>query len=186
MNHGWAAVYHTVVKRMLDYQNKSEVLKVDAQALEAPNEPHIDIKHSVMQARGERHQRLFHAFSRRGANEILFASVARQEEHQRMIIILEQKMPGALRLADCPAGENEHSVKGCSGHISRADFPGNQGLRGADLQRKIGHVRKKFRLERLKKQRERGRVPEAKEMRVVKGAVTSTASCSRSPSLARK
>ena len=36
-----------------------------------------------MQARGERHQRLFHAFSRQGANEILVASVAQWEEDQK-------------------------------------------------------------------------------------------------------
>ena len=56
----------------------------------APNEPNIDIKHIVMQARGERHRRLFHAFSQQGANVILVASVARWDEHQRMLT-LEQK-----------------------------------------------------------------------------------------------
>ena len=80
---------------MLDCLNKSEVLRVNAQELEyhvlAPNEPSIDIEHIVMQARGEGHQRLLQAFSRQGANKILVASVARLEEHQRVLIILEQK-----------------------------------------------------------------------------------------------
>ena len=61
-DHWWAAVYQTVAKRMSDYLNKSEVLKVNAQELEfnvlAPNEPNIDIEYIVMQARGEGHQRL--------------------------------------------------------------------------------------------------------------------------------
>ena len=57
----------------------------------APNEPNIDIEHMVMQARGEGRQRLFQAFNRQGAKEILVASLARWEEHQRMIIVLEQK-----------------------------------------------------------------------------------------------
>ena len=47
---------------MLDHLNNSEVMKVEAQEFEfhvlAPNQPNIDMKHSVMQARGERHQRL--------------------------------------------------------------------------------------------------------------------------------
>ena len=70
-------------------------MKVDAQELQfhvlAPNEANIDIKHIVKQARGEIHQRLFHAFSQQGAIEILVASAARRDEHQRMLIILEQK-----------------------------------------------------------------------------------------------
>ena len=57
VDHGWTAVYQTVAKRMLDYLNKSEVLKVNAQELEfhvlAPNETNIDIEHIVRQARGE-------------------------------------------------------------------------------------------------------------------------------------
>ena len=62
----WAAVHQTVTKRMLDHLHKSEVLRVNVQELEfhvlAPNES------IVMQARGERNQRLFQAFSRQGAN----------------------------------------------------------------------------------------------------------------------
>ena len=81
VDHGWAAVYQTVAKKMLDDLNKSEVLKVNARELEchvlAPNEPNIDIEHIVRQARGEKHQRLIQVFSRQGAKEILVAIVAR-------------------------------------------------------------------------------------------------------------
>ena len=95
VDHRSVAVYQAVAHRMQDFLNKSEVMKVDAQELQfhvlAPNEANIDIKHIVMQARGERRQRLFHAFSKQGANEILVASAARRDEHQIMLIILEQK-----------------------------------------------------------------------------------------------
>ena len=71
------------------------MLKVNAQELEfhvlALNEPNIDMEHIVLQARVEGHQRLFHTFSRQGASEILVVSVARWEEHQRVLIMLEQK-----------------------------------------------------------------------------------------------
>ena len=65
-----------VAERMFVYLNMCEELKVDAQELEfqvlAPNEPHIDIKHIVMHARGER----LYAFNQQGAKEVLVASVA--------------------------------------------------------------------------------------------------------------
>ena len=57
----------------------------------APNEPIVDIMHNVMQARGEGHQRLFQAFNLQGAEELLVGSLARWEEHQRMLTILEQQ-----------------------------------------------------------------------------------------------
>ena len=95
VDHRWAAIQQAVAKRMLDYLKNCEQLKVDAQELDfhvlAPNEPHIDIKHIVLHARGERHQTLFHASNQQGANEALVASVARWDEHERMLIILEQK-----------------------------------------------------------------------------------------------
>ena len=34
VDRGWAAVYQAVAKRMSDYMNKSEVLRVNAQELE--------------------------------------------------------------------------------------------------------------------------------------------------------
>ena len=36
-------------------------------------------------------QNMFHIFSRQGATEILVASVARWEEHPRMLIVLNRK-----------------------------------------------------------------------------------------------
>ena len=56
VNHGRAAIYQVVARRMLSYLDKSEVLKVNAREFEsyvlAPNEPNIDIEYIVMQARG--------------------------------------------------------------------------------------------------------------------------------------
>ena len=91
----WAAVYKSVARRMLNYLDQSEVSKVNTRELEhhvpAPNESTVDIEHIVMKARGENNQRLFRVFSRQGAKEILVASVARWEEHLRMLIYLERK-----------------------------------------------------------------------------------------------
>ena len=61
-------VYQAVAKRMLDYLNNSEVLKVNILELEfhvlAPNEPSVKIEHIEMKASGEEHQRLFRVFHR--------------------------------------------------------------------------------------------------------------------------
>ena len=69
---------------MLSYLHHSEVIKVNTREFEhhvlAPNETDV----IVMQARDEKHQRLFQVFSGQGAKEVL-------EEHQRMLIFLEQK-----------------------------------------------------------------------------------------------
>ena len=91
---GWAAIYQAVAQRMLNYLNKSELLKVNFRELEfrvlAPNEPNIDIEHTVMQARGETK-----GCSRLsvGKEQMRFCSPVWREgrEHQRMLIILEQK-----------------------------------------------------------------------------------------------
>ena len=77
---GFASVYQTVAKRVLDYLNNSEVLKVNTRELEchvlAPNEPKVNIEHTVMQAIGEGHEWLFQAIIRQAAREILVASLA--------------------------------------------------------------------------------------------------------------
>ena len=79
VDHRWAAGNQTVAKRMLDYLNKSEVMKVDAQEMEfhvlTPHEP--EIEHIVMHARGERHQRVFRTFSRQ--EQISFWSPERRD-----------------------------------------------------------------------------------------------------------
>ena len=65
---GWAAVYQAVAKKMLDYSDNSEMLKVNTRELElhvlAQKEPNVNIEHIVMQASGEGDQRLFQAFNR--------------------------------------------------------------------------------------------------------------------------
>ena len=55
------------------------------------------MEHIVRQARGEKHQRLIQIFSRQGAKELLVASVARWEEHLRMLMVLERR---CLELSD--------------------------------------------------------------------------------------
>ena len=49
------------------------------------------------QARSEKSKKLFQIFSRQGAKEIPVASVARWEEHLRMLIVLER---GRLELRE--------------------------------------------------------------------------------------
>ena len=80
---------------MLRYLNKSEALKVspkeEKEQVLSPNEPNVNIERIARQARGEKCKRLFQIFSRQGANEILLASMARWEEHLRMLIVLERE-----------------------------------------------------------------------------------------------
>ena len=82
---------------MLSFLDHSEALKVNTRELEhevlATNEPRVDIQHIVGQARGEQHQGVFQIFRRQRAKEILVASVARLEEHLKMLTGTE--MPGA-------------------------------------------------------------------------------------------
>ena len=72
-----------------------KLLKVGTKELEehvlAPNEPSVDIEHIVRQTRSEKHKRLFQTLSRQGAKEILVASVARWEEHLRMLTVQERE-----------------------------------------------------------------------------------------------
>ena len=56
----------------------------------ATTEPRVHIEHTVSQARGEQHQRLFQIFSRQGAREILVVSVARWQGHLQILIVLER------------------------------------------------------------------------------------------------
>ena len=70
---------------MLSYLDHSEVLKVNTR------ESRVDVEHIVREARGEQHQRVFHIFSRQRAKEILVDSVARWEEHLRILIVLERR-----------------------------------------------------------------------------------------------
>ena len=75
--------------------DNSEASKVGTEELEehvlAPSEPSVDIEHTVRQTRGEKHKHLFQIFSRQGAKEVLVASVARWEEHLRMLTVLERE-----------------------------------------------------------------------------------------------
>ena len=80
---------------MVKYLDRSESLEVDIDELEhvllAPDEPNVDIKHVAVHARGDRHQKIFHTFAGQGGHEIVVASAARWDEHERMLIIHEQR-----------------------------------------------------------------------------------------------
>ena len=148
VNRRWPAVYQAVARRMLSYLDNSEALKVDTKELEdhvfAPNEPRVDINHIARQARGEQHQRLFQIFSRQGAKEILVASVARCEQHLRMLIVLERKCldlsGGATdrvaRILAHSDGEQEESAKSRPGSLMRR----SSRVGGAEIRRGSGAV----------------------------------------------
>ena len=64
----------------------------------SPIEPSVKRERIVRQARSEKHKRkLFPIFSRRGAQEIPVASMARWEEHLRMLTVLQRE---CLHLAE--------------------------------------------------------------------------------------
>ena len=93
----WTSVYQSIARRMWSYLDNSEASKVGTKELEervlAPNEPSVNVEDNVRQARGENHTKMFQIFSRQGAKVILVASVARWEEHLRMLIVLERECP---------------------------------------------------------------------------------------------
>ena len=78
---------------MLKYLNESEALKSKHQKdlkeqVLSPHEPSVHTERIARQARCEKRKKLLQIFSRQGANEIPVASVARWEEHLRMLIVL--------------------------------------------------------------------------------------------------
>ena len=96
----------------------------------APNEPRVDIEHVVRQARREQHQRLFQIFSRQGANEIQVASVARWEEHLRMLTVLDRK---CLDLSEMLEQLSETPPETVHENISQE----LQGVGGAEVNRRV-------------------------------------------------
>ena len=80
---------------MLKYLEDSEALKVSTRELKeqvlSPNESSAGIVRIARQARSEKSKKLFQIFSRQGANEIQVASMARWEEHLRMLVVLERE-----------------------------------------------------------------------------------------------
>ena len=55
------------------------------------SEAGVHMERIARQARSEERKKLFQIFSRQGANEIVVASMARWEEHLRMLIVLERE-----------------------------------------------------------------------------------------------
>ena len=80
---------------MLSYLDNSEASKVGTKEMEehalALNEPSVDREHIVRHARGEKHKKCSSSSGDKGAKEILVASVARWEEHLRMLTVLERE-----------------------------------------------------------------------------------------------
>ena len=85
--HRWTARDRAVTARMVQYLDTSECLEVDIEELDdsllGPEEFEV--------ARGEKHRRLFHAFSVQGLSDFLVASVAPGDENTRMLEIHEQE-----------------------------------------------------------------------------------------------
>ena len=138
---------------MLSYLHRSDVLKVNTRELEhhvlGPNEPRVDIEHIVRQARGEQQQRLFQIFSRQEAKYILVASVARCEEHLRMLTVLERRWLDLSEAVEQLSGkqellatlmESKKSLQKTFWKISREDLPGVEGAGGAEVKRGFGAV----------------------------------------------
>ena len=74
----WTARDRAVTGRMVQYLDKSESLQVGIEELEdcllGPDELEFDIRHIALNARGEKHRRLFHTFSVLGLSDFFVAS----------------------------------------------------------------------------------------------------------------
>ena len=92
-DHCWTEACEGIAKNFFKYLDDSEVKKVSTRELKervlSPNESSVDIERIARQARSERGKKLFQIF-RQGANEVLIATVARGEEHLRMLVGLER------------------------------------------------------------------------------------------------
>ena len=79
---------------MLNYLDSCESLEVDINELAyfvlAQDERDVDVKYIALHAKGERQQRLFHTFCQK-ASDFWAASVERWDEHERMLVLHEQK-----------------------------------------------------------------------------------------------
>ena len=93
--HRWSTLDKVVMARVEHYLDRRESPGVDIEELEysllGPNELDVDITHIAMNAKGEKHQRLFHTFSQQGVSEFMVASVARWDEHSIILVIHERK-----------------------------------------------------------------------------------------------
>ena len=178
---------------MLSHLDHSEVSKVNTREL-APNEPEADMGHIVVQARGEEHQRLFQVFSRQGAQAILVASVARWEKYQKMLIFLEQTCQELCQTVEqmserqellAALMESEKSLQKAPQEFQRQIFLELKELEEQKSQEALELLGQKHRISKLKKERERARMLQVKELLVVEGAFTGSSSIrSLSPSMA--
>ena len=140
MNQNWTAVYQWTEKNMLRYLEDSESLKVSTgdlkEQVRSPDESSVNTERIARQARSEQSKKFFQ-ISRQSANEVLIASMARWEEHLRMLVVLERE---CLAVRE----EVEHSnvrqevltflimQKVARDDCSEADFPGFERVGGAE------------------------------------------------------
>ena len=152
VNQRLAAVCQAVARRMPSYLDNSEALKVGTKDLEdhvlASNETSVNIEHIVRQAKGEKQKKKrIQTFSRQGAKEILVASVARWEEHLRMLMVQGRER---LDVSEAIGHLSERQEllatlmesKKClqKGAPEGADLPRVEGAGGAEVKRGIGAV----------------------------------------------
>ena len=89
----WTAACQWRSKKMLKHLEVSEVWKVSTTELKeqvlSPDESSVNTVRIARQVRSQKYKRLFQMF-RKGANEVLIASVARWEEHMKGLVGLER------------------------------------------------------------------------------------------------
>ena len=109
--HRWTARDTAVTARMVQYLDKSESLEVDIEELKIAcwgQRSETSISGTfVLNARGEKLRRLFHAFSVQGLSGLLVASVARWDEHARKLGIHEQKCQELSQTIKCMSESQE-------------------------------------------------------------------------------
>ena len=116
----------------------------------------VDIWYLALHARGEQQQRLFHTFSQKGTSDFLVATVARWDEHEKMLVSLEQKCQEHRQAVE-PIGERQ------SEEFQKQIFQEIKELEGrlsADQMELLG---KKHSLERTYKDRRYAKMEEGRE-----------------------
>ena len=111
----WAAVCQSTARRMLSRLDNCEALKVGAkECLHQMNQ--VSTLNTLRVRREVRIAKMFQIFSRQGAKEIMVSSVARWEEHLRMLTVLKRQ---SLDLSDVIANLSSRCKEDVSGHRSR-------------------------------------------------------------------
>ena len=80
----------TVIKKMKQSLDRCESLEMELG---------VDNRFFALNARGEQQQRLFHTFSQQGTSDFLVASVARWDEHERILVIHDKGAKSLTKLS---------------------------------------------------------------------------------------